>query len=162
MGSDAASSFFWGRNPYGAVGNYKSSSNASPSADHTVAIKERVPTFNDNFLVLFHYLFEKNASRLRWGRMYRGRSPQGGRSFSSLGEGTKSVSVDDGRGLRPVMAGVQSALQEMSRACGGRDTGSASEADAVPAGGGERSTRVGQRGRRAARRACCSVSVGST
>ena len=80
----------------------------------------------------------------------------------SLWEGTKSVSMDDGRGSRPVMAGVQSALQEMSRACGGRDTGSASEADAVPAGGGERSTRVGQRGRRAARRACCSVSVGST
>ena len=81
---------------------------------------------------------------------------------SSLREGTKSVSVDDGCGSRPVMAGVQSALQEMVRACGGRDTGSASESDAVSAGGGERSTRVGQRGRRAARRACCSVSVGST
>lgn len=41
MGSDAASSFFWGRNPYGAAGNYKSSSNASPSADHTVAFREK-------------------------------------------------------------------------------------------------------------------------
>lgn len=159
MGSDAASSFFWGRNPYGAAGNYKSLSNASPSADHTVAFREKrfmlargdecIGEEAHKGVDLFRLLHVDSFRPFGMRRM-------------SLREGTKSVSVDDGRGSRPVMAGVQSALQELSRACGGRDTGSASEVDAVSAGGGERSTRVGQRGRRAARRACCSVSVGST